>query len=236
MPRKKTSDGAANTGAEPAPRTGELAAESESTEPELPPISADLMSALESVEAKFYDLPVSERRILLLNWLRQLRNRLGYFQCIGELVDAFIEVHRGLLPPLFKPLDTPGRPPLSMIVEDMQSAAAMAMDALMLAGKRKEEAARIVARRVGYSVSDPSGRKKVAQWRDDLARAAKGKGNYSDDFRWHAQLHEHYRAEMIQEIKSGGQDAQRLAARKLARLDRLRQMIDREKGGDFSSK
>jgi hypothetical protein len=194
------------------------------------------MSALQSIEAKFYELPVSGRRILLLAWLTQLRNRLGLFQCIGELVDAFIEVHRGLLPPLFKPVDTVGRPPLPMIVEDMQSYAALAMEALMLAGNGKREAARIVARRLGCSVSDPSGWKKVAQWRDDLARAARGKGNYSDDYRHHAEMHEYLRGELIQEFKAGRRDPKRLAARQLARLDRRRRLLDRETGEDFSSK
>jgi hypothetical protein len=236
MPKNQTSDGRADTRAAESLRNQEFAGEPGNAELEQPAISADLMSALQSVESKFYELPVWGRRILLLAWLTELRNRLGYFQCIGELVDAFIEVHRGLLPPLFKPVDTAGRPPLLMIVEDMQSAAALAMDALMLGHKRKEEAARIVARRLGYSVSDPSGWKKVAQWRDDLARAARGKGNYSDDYRWHAELHEHLRAELIEEIKARGRDAHRLAARQLARLDRRRRILDREKGEDFSSK
>jgi hypothetical protein len=212
-----------------------FAAEPSNGELEQPAISADLMSALQLVQAKFYDAPITERRLLLLNWLTLLRNRLGFFQCIGELVDAFIEVHRGLLPPLFAPVETVGRPPLPMVVEDLQSAAALAMDAIMLTHKRKEEAARIVARRLGYSVSDPSGWKKVAQWRDDLARAAKGKGNYSDDYRDHAELHEHLRAELIQEFKAGSRDPQRLVARQLFRLDRRRRILDREKVGDFSS-
>src|ERR1700730_9269734 len=236
MPKRLTNDGSANAGAERVPQNRELAAERGKAEAEQPALSADLMSALSSIEAKFDELPVSGRRMLLLAWLTELRNRSGYFRCIGELVDAFIEVHRGLLPPLFKPVDTAGRPPLPMIVEDMQSAAALAMDALMLGRKRKEEAARIVARKLGYSVSDPVGWKKVAQWRDDLARAARGKGNYSDDYRWHAELHEHQRAELTEEIKAKGRDAQRLAARQLARLDRRRRILDREKGEDFSSK
>src|SRR3984893_9325883 len=236
MPTRQTNEGSEDAGTERAPRNRELVANRGEAALEQPALSADLMSALHSIEAKFDELPVSGRRMLLLAWLTELRNRSGYFRCIGELVDAFIEVHRGLLPPLFKPVDTAGRPPLPMIVEDMQSAAALAMDALMLGRKRKEEAARIVARKLGYSVSDPVGWKKVAQWRDDLARAARGKGNYSDDYRWHAELHEHQRAEMIQEIKVGCRDAQRVAARQLARLDRLRRTPDREKGEDFSSK
>jgi len=218
------------------PRSGKLAAEGGNDEPEQPALSADLIAALRSVEAKFDELSAFGRRFFLTNWLVQFRNRLGPFRCIEELVDAFIEVNRGLLPPLFKPIDTPGRPRLPMIVEDLQSAAALAMDALMLAGKRKEEAARIVARRLGYSVADPSGWRKVVRWRDDLARAARGKGNYSDDYRGHAGLHERQRAELVQQMRAGRRDPQRILARQLTRVDRHRKLVDREKGGDFSSK
>jgi hypothetical protein len=233
MPKTQTSDDSANAASGGLAREQGLAVEPTNGELEQPAVSTDLMSALQLVEAKFYEAPVQQRRVLLLNWLTLLRNRLGDFQCIGELVDAFIEVHRGLLPPLFKPVETVGRPPLPMVVEDLQSYAALAMDALMLAHNGKQEAARIVARRLGLSVSDRNAWKKVAQWRDDLARAARGKGNYSDDYRWHAQLHEHLRAELIREIKAG--NAQRIAARQLGRLDRRRRIFDREKGGDFSS-
>jgi hypothetical protein len=233
MPKTSTSDDSASAASGGLPREQQLAAEPSNGELEQLAVSADLMSALQLVEAKFYEAPVTVRRLLLLDWLTLLRNRLGPFQCIGELVDAFIELERGLRPPLFRPVETVGRPPLPMIVEDLQSAAALAMDAVMLSQKRKQEAARIVARRLGYSVSDPSGWKKVAQWRDDLARAAKGKGNYSDDYRSHAKIHEHRRAELIREVKAGHRDPQRLAARQLVRLDRRRRIFDREKGGIF---
>jgi hypothetical protein len=235
MQKTPTGDGNANAPSGGSTREQELAVEPSNGELEPPAVSADLMSALQLVEARFSEAPVTERRLLLLRWLTLLRNRLGDFECIGELVDAFIEVHRGLLPPLFKPLETVGRPPLTLIVGDLQSAAALAMDAIMLSGKRKEEAARIVARRLGYSVSDPSGWREVAQRRDDLARAAKGKGNYSYDYRTHAELHEHGRTKLIQEFKVGHRDPQRLVARQLAKLDRCRRIFDREKGGDFSS-
>jgi hypothetical protein len=235
MQKTPTSDGNAGAASGGSTREQELAVEPSNGELEQPAVSADLMSALQFVEARFYEAPVTERRLLLLRWLTLLRNRLGDFECIGELVDAFIEVHRGLLPPLFTPLETAGRPPLRMIVEDLQSAATLAMDAIMLSRKRKEEAARIVARRMGYSVTDSVGWRKVAQWRDDLARAAKGNGNYSNDYRTHAELHEEQRAKLIQEFKMGHRDPQRLVTRQLAKLDRCRRIFDREKGGDFSS-
>ena len=83
---------------------------------------------------------------------------------------------------------------------------------------------------------DPAGWKKVAQWRDDLARAANGKGKYSDDYRQFAKIHQKQRAQLIEKIKSGGQDPQEVAARELAWLEKLRRTKDREKGGVFPSK
>ena len=163
------------------------------------------------------------------------RKRLGYFRCIEELSDAFIEAERGLLPSLFKPKETTGRPPLPLIIEDIRSAAALAMDALMQAGMEKQDAARTVAKRLGYSVANPEGWKKVVKWRDDLARAAGDKSRYSDDYRLQARLHEELRADLFCAIIQRGEDPHSLVADQYARIDQLRLRINREKGADLSS-
>jgi hypothetical protein len=204
-------------------------------EPGQSALSDDLFAALRAVDEKFDELPTSKRRTLLAEWLMTFRKRVGYFRCIEELSDAFIEAQRGLLPPLFKPTETCGRPPLPLVVEDIRGAAALAMDALMQSGMRKQDAARAVAKRLGYSVASRDGWTKVAKWRDDLARAAGDKGRYSNDYRLQARLHEELRADLFCAVKERGEDPQSLAADQYARIDLLRQRLSREKGDDLSS-
>jgi hypothetical protein len=204
-------------------------------EPEQPPLSEELMAELRSIEARFDELPASGRRVLLAKWLTKFRWRVGHFRCIDELIDAFIEAERGLHPPLFTPKDASGRPPLPLIVADIRSAAALAMDALMQAGMGKQDAARAVAKRIGYSVTDRQAWNKVAKWRDELARAVGDKSRYSDDFRLHARLHEELRADLFCALNERGEDPHVLAADQYTRIDQLRQRLNREKGADLSS-
>jgi hypothetical protein len=227
--------GARQTSAEP-PRTDyEKGVEAREAGQEGPVLSDDLISTLHLVEGRFDQAPASERRLFLTDWLMKFRQRLGHFRCIEELIDGLIELERGNATPLLTPQNTGGRPTLRLIIEDVQSGAALAMEASMLAGMSKQEAAHFVARRVGYSPTDRAAWKKVAQWREDLARAASGKGRYSEDYRTHARIHAKKRAQLIEAIKAGGQDARSLRDRELGRVDQLRKIANREKGADLSS-
>jgi hypothetical protein len=187
------------------------------------------MDGLHSIEAKFDDLPASERRVLLAEWVMKLHEGIGYHRCLYELTDAFIEVQRGLTPSLFRPIQRSGRPALPLIEEDKRSAAVLAMDALMQANMSKQDAARKVARRLGYSVADHGAWREVARWRDDLARAAKGSGRFSDDFRVAAKTHQIARLHLFCAIKERGEDPLILAEKEISRIDQIRQMLHREK-------
>ncbi len=110
--------------------------------------------------------------------------------------------------------------------QELQSRAALAMEALMLGGMTKDQAARKVASALGYAGYDPTGRRKVAQWRDDLARAARGTGNYSEDYRHLASLHLAERDRLRQAVKLHREDPMNLAAQELKHLGWLQRALD----------
>jgi hypothetical protein len=210
-----------------SPDSGEVIVPDE-PKPEQPALSDELMEALRLVEAKFNELPASGRRLLLAEWVMKLHQQIGYFRCMYELTDALIEVQRGLTPPLFRPMERSGRPALPLIEQDRRSAAALAMEALEKAGKTKEDAARTVARRLGLSLSHGEWRE-VLRWRDDLARAAKAGGRYSDDFRTQAKIHQIERLHLACSIEERGEDPAALAEKELSRIDQIREILNREK-------
>jgi len=220
--------------AKPDRADGQEPAVVDQADAEQPALSEEFMAELRSMEAMFGELSASERRVLLAQWVIKLHQRIGYFRCIDELTAAFIEVQRGLTPPLFRPIERPGRPALPLIEEDKRSAAALALEALMEASMSKQDAARVVARRLGYSAADREAWREVARWRDDLARAASDRGRYSDDFRVQAKIHEMQRVHLFCAIKNRGEDPRALAEKELTRIDQIRGILNREKGEDFS--
>jgi hypothetical protein len=185
----------------------------------------DLSRAFHMHEEVYDEADPAERRYWLVVRLNRLNLVLGYSPYVGELIEALMEVDRGTLLPLFEPIPN-GRPKMRLTEQEIQSRAALAMEALMLGGMTKEQAARKVANALGYASYDPIGREKVAQWRDDLARAARGTGNYSEDYRGLASLYLEDRDRLRAAVKLHLQDPMNLAAQELERLDWLRRLLD----------
>jgi hypothetical protein len=185
----------------------------------------NLILAFHQHEEEFERLPPGDRRWWLVLRLTKLQEVLGYSPYVGELIEALIEVERGILTPLFEVIPN-GRPKIRLMEQEIQSRAALAMEGLMLGGMKKDAAAREVAKKLGYPGYDPTGAKKVIQWRYDLARAANGTSHYSDEYRSLASLHIEERDELRRVVKTGGRDARELAGAQLRALEWLRRAVD----------
>jgi len=190
-----------------------------------PSLVDDLIRVFHMHEEVYDEADPAERRYWLVARLNKLNQVIGYSPYVGELIEALLEVDRGTLLPLFEPI-TNGRPKMRLTEQELQSRAALAMEALMLGGMTKDQAARRVASALGYASYDPIGRGKVVQWRDDLARAARGTGNYSEDYRSLASLHLEDRDRLRRAVKLHLEDPMNLAAQELKRLDWLRRVLD----------
>jgi hypothetical protein len=145
-----------------------------------------------------------------------------------EIQDALWEGERGLLHPLFKPDEKSGRPRLPLVRLEQQRVAALAMDALILAGQSRETAAREVAkvlRKIGY----PFRRDSTAQWltvaeiRDDLARnLAKTTLGHGDDIGWSPALYAMRKDSLCRAVNEQGKDPIELAKQLLNELSAIR--------------
>jgi hypothetical protein len=185
----------------------------------------DLTRAFHMHEEVYEEADPAERRCWLVVRLIKLNQVLGYSPYVGELIEALLEVGRGRLLSLFEPMPN-GRPKMRLTEQELQSRAALAMEALILGGMKKDQAARKVASVLGYASYDPIGRRKVAQWRDDFARAARATGNYSEDYRILASLHLEHRDRLRRAVKHHLQDPMNLAAQEMKNLGWLRRILD----------
>jgi len=111
------------------------------------------------------------------------------FYPLLEIQTAFEEGERGLRHPLFEPDEKPGRPRRRWAQEQQRRYAAIAMEALIRAGERREQAAKKVARvlkQVGYKFPTDSKAewKTVAEMRDEVRRSLAGtrKSEFNDDY------------------------------------------------------
>jgi len=101
---------------------------------------------------------------------------------------AFSEAERGRVDPLFKPEPLKGRRPAELRRLFVMAKVALAIDMLMKAGRKKEEAAREVVRKLReYEVpikgkKDIQEWKTVIRWREDLAKAGRGAGQHNRDW------------------------------------------------------
>jgi len=107
------------------------------------------------------------------------------FYPLLEIQIAFDEGERGLLHPLFKPDEKPGRRRRPWALARQQRYAALAMEALIRAGERREQAARKVAKvlkEIGYKFPPNSKAewKTVAEIRDERRRSLAGKARKSE--------------------------------------------------------
>lgn len=107
---------------------------------------------------------------------------------LADIQMAFSEAERGRVDPLFKPEPLKGRRPAELRRLFVMAKVALAIDMLMKAGRKKEEAAREVVRKLReYKVpikgkKDIQEWKTVIRWREDLAKAGRGAGQHNRDW------------------------------------------------------
>ena len=108
---------------------------------------------------------------------KELRVDRSATQPLGDLWNAIWDADRGARNALLKPRELRHRPPLSSPELDLKHAVAIAIDLRMMAGHRKEDAARHVARKVRSFDIDLGGEPDkpdweiVTGWRDRLSAA-----------------------------------------------------------------
>jgi hypothetical protein len=154
----------------------------------------------EDLEAQFR--AISEQKTTARDRaLDALQVAIEHFEVLGvsrealapllEIGDAFCEGERGLLHPLFEPDAKPGRPRRFEAEVQQQRCAALAMEAFMRAGERREQAAKKVAKvlkDIGYKFPPNSKAewRTVAEIRDSINRTLAVKGGESEfyDFYW----------------------------------------------------
>jgi hypothetical protein len=107
------------------------------------------------------------------------------FYPLLEIQTALDEGERGLLHPLFRPDAKPGRPRRPWAQVQQQRYAALAMELLIRAGERREQAAKTVARvlkKIGYRFPPKSEAewRTVAEIRDEMRRSLAGKARKSE--------------------------------------------------------
>jgi len=96
---------------------------------------------------------------------------------LGDLWNAIWDADRGARNELLKPRKLSHRPPLSSPQLDLHLAVAIAIDLRMMAGDKKELAARYVARKMdSFDIDlggkpDKPGWEIIAEWRDNLSAA-----------------------------------------------------------------
>jgi hypothetical protein len=138
---------------------------------------------------------------------------------ILEIQEGLIELERGVRVPLFEPAQRQGRPLSSFARMEQQELAALAVDAMRLAGYRLEKAARVVARKleeVGYEFSPKTEPwRAVIGMRNEVTKRAKKRPTVGNPFGgfYAAQLEWIKRA-----VAERGKDPRQLARHYLDRL------------------
>ncbi len=110
---------------------------------------------------------------------------------LADIQMAFSEAERGRVDPLFEPEPLIGRRPAELRGLFVMAKVALAIDMLMKAGRKKEEAAREVVRKLReYEVpikgkKDIQEWKTVIRWREDLAKAGRHAGWHNLEWDWY---------------------------------------------------
>jgi hypothetical protein len=145
------------------------------------------------------------------------------FYPLLEVQVAFDEGERGLLHPLFRPDAKPGRPRRPWALVQQQRYAALAMELLIRAGERREQAAKKVVKvlkKIGYRFPQKSKAewRTVAEIRDEIRRSLAGKASKSE----FADDYEFDQIWIDQAIEDEGKDPAELAKQILSWLSAMR--------------
>lgn len=161
---------------------------------------------------------------ILLEHLDDLGISRSLQKPVTDIWVALLEADRGRLHPLVTPKHVKGRPPMPLWRLDLMATSALVMDLMMLAGKSKQIAAARVVRELNRCNVRLGGRsqtndwKKVAGWRNELSKAAKGSPRYSEDWQWAGKMYVLKREMALLHIRESGKDPEQAALRKLTRF------------------
>lgn len=128
----------------------------------------------------------------VIDLLRRHLDELGVDRSLtrplADIQMAFSEAERGRVDPLFEPEPLKGRPPAELRGLFVMAKVALAIDMLMKAGRKKEEAAREVVKKLREYKVPIKGKKDIQEWktvlgwREDLAKAGRGAGQHNRDW------------------------------------------------------
>ena len=161
----------------------------------------------------------------VIDLLQRHLDKLGVDRSLTRpLVDiqmAFSEAERGRVVPLFQPEPLKHRPPAELRRLFVMAKVALAIDMLMKAGKKREEAAREVVKKLREYGVPIKGKKDIQEWktvlgwREDLAKAGRGAGQHNRDWDWSGGLYLLEKKGRLRFIKDGSADPKAEAMRQL---------------------
>lgn len=152
----------------------------------------------------------------VIDLLRRHLDELGVDRSLtrplADIQMAFSEAERGRVVPLFEPEPLKGRPPAELRRLFVMAKVALAIDMLMKAGRKKEEAAREVVKKLRKYGVPIKGKKDiqewetVVRWREDLAKAGRGAGWHNLDWDLYGGLYLLEKEGRLRFIKDGSAD------------------------------
>jgi len=156
---------------------------------------------------------VRARAIGVLDLVKKHLDDLGVDPPLTQTIDdirmAFVEAERGIVDPFFEPEPLSGRPPTELNRLFVMMKASLAIDLLMKAGETNELAAREVGKQLEKKNITVGGKNDVADWktirgwRRELAKAARGNTQHTDDWVFYGSFYLTKRANLIERVDKG---------------------------------
>ena len=161
----------------------------------------------------------------VIDLLRRHLNELGVDRSLtrplADIQMAFSEAERGRVDPLFEPEPLKGRRPAELRRLFVMAKVALAIDMLMKAGRKKEEAAREVVRKLREYEVPIKGKKDIQEWetvirwREDLAKAGRGAGQHNRDWDLYGVFYLLEKEGRLRLVEEGNADPEAEAMRQL---------------------
>jgi len=157
---------------------------------EVPPSIEELIDWLRSIERRYGSVSWSWRRYWIAGWLQDINNGYGPFRCLDDLSEALFSVDDkdGRVHPMLQPDFRPGRPPLTRTEFNNRCLIALAIDAMKADGWSIERSAKTIAgqlsnhrakyvhiRTIRYSSGSVPSWETIRNWREEIARIARGR-------------------------------------------------------------